>query len=170
MFKILTIATAMVLFVGCMSDKQPHIHSNMKHKMFQSVNEDEATLVQSSKEKRHCARCGMDLVKFYKTSHSASLNGKKYQYCSIHCLEDHLGEGVSLKNPQVVDVESLKFIPVGEAFYVVGSKKRGTMSKVSKYAFSNENIAKKFQAKFDGEIMNFSQAREKAKEDFKHYR
>ncbi|NOR57620.1 MAG: hypothetical protein GQ474_03760, partial [Sulfurimonas sp.] len=113
------------------------------------------------------ARCGMNLVMFYKTSHASEHEGKHYQYCSIHCLEDHLGEGVTLKNPKVVDVNSLKLIPVGEAHYVVGSKKRGTMTRVSKYAFLDEKMAKKFQAKYGGNIMNFTKALEVAKEDFK---
>ena len=166
MFKIFTIVTVVVIFVGCVADKKPQIKSSM----FQSVKESQAILVQSGKDKRYCSRCGMDLVKYYKTSHSATYKDKKYQYCSIHCLEDHLGEGISIKNPKVVDVESLKFISVADAFYVVGSKKRGTMSKVSKYAFLSKDKAKAFQAKFGGEIMNFSQARKKAQEDFKYYR
>jgi len=44
------------------------------------------------------------------------------------------------------------------------------MSRVSKYAFANESDAKKFQKEFGGEIMDFNKAREKAQEDFKHYR
>ena len=112
----------------------------------------------------------MNLVRYYKTSHSAEHKGKKYQYCSIHCLEDHLGEGISLKNPKVVDIASLKFISVGEAYYVDGSSKRGTMRRVSKYAFKNLKDAKKFQSEFGGKIMDFQAAREITKEDFKHYR
>ena len=155
-----------LFLVGCGVESQPKVKSSM----YQAVNEQKAILLQSGKDKHYCARCGMDLVKFYKTSHSATLNSKKYQYCSIHCLEDHLGEGVSLKNPMVVDVASLKFIPVNSATYVVGSSKRGTMSRVSKYAFLTLEDAKKFQAKFGGKIMDFNGARAKAQEDFKHYR
>ncbi len=166
MFKLFIITMVGIFLIGCGAGKNP----NVKSSMFQSVNEQDATLVQSGKDKRYCAICGMDLVKFYKTSHASTYKGKHYQYCSIHCLEDHLGQGITLKNPQVVDVDSLKFISVGDAYYVVGSKKRGTMSRVSKYAFKDEAMAKKFQAKYGGEIMNFNQAREKAQEDFKHYR
>lgn len=166
MFKIFIIAAVSIFLVGCGPEKKPHVKSSM----YQSVNEQDATLVQSGKEKRYCVKCGMDLVKFYKTSHASTHDGKHYQYCSIHCLEDHLGDGVTLENPKVVDVESLKFISVADAHYVVGSKKRGTMSRVSKYAFLSQEMAKKFQAEYGGEIMNFSQAREKAQEDFKHYR
>jgi len=166
MFKVFTIVLIGMLFVGCGPEKKPGVRSSM----YQSVNEQDATLVQSGKDKRYCVLCGMDLVKFYKTSHASTHEGKHYQYCSIHCLEDHLGQGITLKNPKVVDVESLKFISVADAYYVVGSKKRGTMSRVSKYAFLNKDMAEKFQAEYGGEIMNFNQAREKAQEDFKHFR
>jgi len=154
---------ATLVLVGCGPDREPHVKSSM----FQSVSPQEATLLQSGKDKGSCGRCGMNLVMFYKTSHGAEHEGKHYQYCSIHCLEDHLGEGITLKNPKVVDVDSLKFIPVGDAYYVVGSKKRGTMTKVSKYAFLDKEMAEKFQAKYGGEIMDFNGALEKAKEDFK---
>ena len=163
MFKIFTVLVVALLMVGCGPEKNPHVKSGM----FQSVSENEAILVQEGKDKRYCDRCGMDLVKFYKTSHHSTVNGVKHQYCSIHCLEDHLGDGVTVKNPQVVDVESLKFIDVNRAYYVVGSKKRGTMSRVSKYAFKSEEMARKFQAKYGGEIMDFTNALERAKEDFR---
>ena len=166
MFKILSFTAFLLLLVGCGIEKSPSIKSHM----YQSVNENEATLVQSGKNKRYCVKCGMDLVRYYKTSHAATYKGRDYQYCSIHCLEDHLGDGITLKNPRVVDVASLQFIPVMSAYYVVGSKKRGTMSRTSKYAFSTQDDAKKFQAKFGGEIMDFNGAREVAQEDFKHYR
>ena len=163
MFKVISAIVILLFLVGCSNEVGMKVPSTM----FQSVNDNQATLVQDTKDKRYCTRCGMDLVKFYKTSHSAQHQGKKYQYCSIHCLGDHIGEGITLKNLKVVDVASLKFISVKDAFYVVGSKKRGTMSRVSKYAFANEDDAKKFQAKFGGNIMNFHDALEVAKKDFK---
>ena len=160
-FMIFIIVTMLV--VGCGSEKKPTVKSSM----FQSVSPQEATLLKSGKDKGSCGRCGMNLVMFYKTSHSAMHDGKHNQYCSIHCLEDHLSEGVTLENQQVVDLDSLKFIAVSEAHYVVGSKKRGTMTRVSKYAFSNKEMAQKFQAKYGGKVMDFNGALSKAKEDFR---
>jgi len=165
---IYPVLATLVLFTGCGDTKPSHMK---KHKMFQSVAKEQAILVQDTKDKQYCVKCGMDLIRFYKTSHTAmSEDGKRnFQYCSIHCLEDHLGEGINLKNPKVVDVSSLKLLPVSNVTYVVGSKVRGTMSKVSKYAFSTLKEAQKFQAKNGGELMNFNEALTKAKEDFKHY-
>lgn len=172
--KLLSLSILMLLFAGCALDPQKQTHKQEEVKvstaMFQTVDEKKVILLQDGKNQRYCVRCGMDLVKFYKTSHAAEHDGKQHQYCSIHCLEDHLGEGVTLKNPQVVAVDTLKFISVVDAIYVVGSKKRGTMSKVSKYAFSSLEEAKKFQSENGGEIINFSGASLKAKEDFKYYK
>ncbi|QOP46177.1 nitrous oxide reductase accessory protein NosL [Sulfurimonas paralvinellae] len=138
----------------------------MMHKMFQSVDKKDAILVQTGPNKEHCAMCGMNLIKFYKTSHAAKLNGKNIQYCSLHCLTEHINEGAELENPMVVDVDSLKFIPVTEAFYVVGSDVPETMSPVSKYAFKNLDLAKAFQKKHGGKIVDFYSAWQEAKKDF----
>jgi hypothetical protein len=166
MLRVFISALIGLVFLGCGAEKSPSIQSTM----FQSVSEEKAQLLQSGKDKRYCIKCGMDLVKYYKTSHASQDEHKHYQYCSIHCLEDHLGEGITLKNPKVVDVSSLKFIPVSEAYYVVGSKKRATMSRISKYAFATKEDATVFQSQYGGDIMDFNGAREKAKEDFKHYK
>jgi len=148
---------------------QPVVKKMQKpHKMFQTVAKKDAVLLQKGKNRAHCVVCGMNLVMFYKTNHAATdMNGTVNQYCSLHCLTDHLRQGVELQNPQVVDVKSLKFIPVQEAYYVVGSKKPATMSKVSKYAFKSLDDAKAFQKKYGGDIVDFYSAWQLAKKDFK---
>ena len=185
MYKAVTYLIVSLLFIGCTAEKSPKVKEQIqstttkqeevkkatpKYRMFQTVDEKDAILVQDGKNKQYCVICGMDLIKFYKTSYSATHDEKEHQYCSIHCLSDHLGEGIELKNPKVVDVTTLKLIPVLEAYYVVGSKKKGTMSKVSKYAFSTLKAAEIFQSKYGGEVMDFYGALEKAKEDFKYYK
>ena len=137
------------------------------HKMFQSVDKKDAILLQSGANKAHCAICGMNLPMFYKTNHAAKVDGKSVQYCSLHCMTEHINEGAELENPMVVDVSSLKFIPVTEAFYVVGSNVKGTMSRVSKYAFKNLEDAKRFQKEHGGKIVDFYSAWQEAKKDFK---
>jgi len=179
--KTVFISLSIIFLAGCATvDEKPKPTSVTKskevkmvkpmlkeHKMFQTVAKKDAILVQKGDKKEHCAICGMNLVMFYKTSHVATdSNGTAHQYCSLHCLADHLSQGAELENPQVVDVTSLKFIPVQEAYYVVGSKKRGTMSKVSKYAFKSLDDAKKFQAQNGGKIVDFYSAWQIAKKDF----
>ena len=167
MAQIIIILITGFLLVGCSTQMAPskHKHVHMPQ-MFQTVSADKATLVQDGEMKNSCVKCGMNLVKFYKTSHAASDNSTKYQYCSIHCLVEHLDEGNELKNPRVVDVSSLELIPVLEAHYVVGSKVRGTMSRVSKYAFKSLEDAQEFQKKNGGKILDFEGALEVSREDF----
>jgi len=166
MLRVVNFVILTIIMVGCGTNNDLKVKSSM----YQSVSPSKAILLQKGKNKRYCARCGMNLTRYYKTNHAAVYKGNQYQYCSIHCLEEHLGNGVTLKNPQVVDVASLKFISVADAKYVVGSKKRGTMSRVSKYAFASLDDAKKFQAKYGGEIMSFNGARTIAQKDFKFKR
>lgn len=143
-------------------------HHSPSTKRFQSVSLIDATLLQSGENKRDGVLCGMDLVIFYKTNHAATLNGKARQYCSLHCLVDDLHVNkLPLENIQVVDAKSLKFIDVTKAFYVVGSRQKGTMSVESKYAFLNYEDASAFAKLYGGKILNFDGAVEIAKKDFK---
>lgn len=135
--------------------------------MFQTVPASKATLVQPGDQKQFCAVCGMNLVMFYRTSYTATLNGKEKQYCSLHCLvEDMKNNNNTLENIKVVDTNSLKFIDAKKAYYVVGSSKKGTMSMISKYAFSTLGAASKFAAKYGGEVMDFNAAIQIAQNDF----
>ncbi|WP_223809721.1 nitrous oxide reductase accessory protein NosL [Sulfurospirillum multivorans] len=129
--------------------------------MFQSVPEGNATLIQSGKEKYACPNCGMHLVKFYKTSHTH----ENHQYCSIHCLYEST-QGVIPQDAKVVDTITLELIDVKKAYYVVGSKVRGTMTRTSSYAFGNEKDALLFVSDNGGKIMNFEAAFAVAAEDF----
>jgi copper chaperone NosL len=129
--------------------------------MFQSVPKDKAILTQSGEAKQYCPNCGMDLVKFYKTSHVH----KDHQYCSIHCLVEDT-KGAIPNDAKVVDTKTLELISVKTAFYVVGSSKPGTMSMKSQYAFGLEADAKAFQAENGGEIVSFEKAYAISEEDF----
>lgn len=104
---------------------------------------------------------------FYKTNHSATHEEAAKQYCSIHCVvEDKEINKSNLKDIKVVDVTSLKFIAADSATYVVGSKKKGTMSMVSKYAFANKADANKFAKENGGKTMTYNEAYAEAKKDF----
>jgi len=129
--------------------------------MFQSVSEANATLIQSGNDKYSCPNCGMHLLKFYKTSHTHA----NHQYCSIHCLYEAT-QGVIPEDAKVADTITLALIDVKKAFYVVGSKVRGTMSRTSSYAFGSENDARTFASENGGKIMTFEEAYAVAAEDF----
>ena len=138
--------------------------------MYQSVSPDEATLLQDGKVKKFCVQCGMNLTKFYKNDHALIYkDGTKKQFCSLHCLVEELKNSDSSKidKIKVVDADSLKFIDTKDAWYVIGSKIKGTMTKNSKYAFSSKEKAQEFAKANGGEIKNYQEALEIAQKDYK---
>ena len=130
--------------------------------MFQTVSKDEVKLVQDGKAKNYCPNCGMNLTKFYKTNHIHN----NHQYCSIHCLVES-SKGKLPKDAKVVDAKKLVHIDASSAYYVIGSKIKGTMTMNSKYAFASKNDAMDFVAKNGGKIYDFKDAFEIATKDFK---
>ncbi len=124
-------------------------------------------LLQDGAKKEWCSVCGMSLRDYYKTSHAAKLeDGTTHQYCSIRCLAVDEQE-YKLKDIQVVDVVSQKFIPASSAFYVIGSEIKGTMSRVSKLAFLNEDDADDFAMDYNGKMGDFTLAFAMAKDSLK---
>ena len=128
---------------------------------YRSVPMQKATILQTGKAKKFCTVCGMTLPMFYKTNHAATIDGKTHQYCSIHCMhEEAMQKALHVKNPQVVDNNTLKFIKSEDAFYVVGSNKPATMSTISKYAFGTKKTADTFANKFGGVVMSYEEVAE----------
>lgn len=124
---------------------------------FRAVAAEKAEIVQDEKNKMYCPICGMTLPMFYKTNHAATdAKGHTHQYCSIVCeVEDAVKNGTKLTNHKVVDNSTLKFIDATSAYFVVGSKKPGTMSVVSKYAFGTRAAADKFANMNGGRVLPF---------------
>ncbi|NPA59029.1 MAG: hypothetical protein GXO30_00970, partial [Epsilonproteobacteria bacterium] len=135
-------------------------------KTFSKVATLKPQLLQTSNEKFWCPVCGMNLKMFYKTSYVAKLqNSTIRQYCSLRCLVVDMQEyGIDEKSIKVVDVHTQKLIDASSAYFVVGSKVKGTMSKVSKLAFENKLDAVLFVKKFGGKIVGFNEALKLAKE------
>ena len=129
----------------------------MIHKNYRAVPLKKATLLKSGKEKMYCSVCGMTLPMFYRTNHAADHDHIHDQYCSITCMiEDAVINKKDLKNFKVVDNTTLKFILSQDAYFIVGSKKPGTMSMTSKYAFKTKQAALKFQQENGGRLMRFN--------------
>ncbi len=163
---LLAIST-LLLFAGCTNDSSATPKSSKAY--FQTVSSKQAILTQKGTHKESCIVCGMNLTKYYKTSHAAvTKSGENRQYCSIHCVvEDNEINKTDLQNLKVVDTNTLKLISVYKAFYVVGSSKAGTMSRTSKYAFSTKSQADAFAKKFGGKVMNFNDTYTVAMKDFR---
>ena len=164
------VLTSILMLNGCVSDETKASSVNPKEqsfKRFQSVAVEKTTMLQIGVDRHACPLCGMKLPMFYKTNHSATSNGKVKQYCSIHCLvDDKKNKKSELKNMKVVAIDTLKFIDVNDAIYVVGSDKSGTMSSLSKYAFEGRMSARRFAKEYEGQIMKFDKAYEYALKDF----
>jgi len=137
-------------------------------KVFQSVSKDKITILQSSRTKEACSSCGMNLANLYKANHAATQDGVLKQFCSIHCLANEMGVKKNhLNEIQVVDLKSLKFIDAKKAFYVLGSRPKGVMTKSSKFAFSSQTDAEEFIQKYGGKIVSFDVAYKNALADFR---
>jgi nitrous oxide reductase accessory protein NosL len=129
-------------------------------KFVKNVETENAVILQTGDARDWCSVCGMNLKMFYKTNHAAELNDGNYkQYCSIHCLlSDEHNHKDNIKNIFVVDANSEKIINTKNAFYVVGSDVQGTMSPISKIAFSSKSDAEEFNIAFNGNsILNFKE-------------
>ena len=159
LLKVLAIGTLFaILNTGASAMQNGATDGKQVMKNFRAVPASKATILQDGKNKNYCPVCGMTLPMFYKTNHAASHKGHDKQYCSIVCtVEDAVVNGKKLKNFRVVDNDSLKFIDSKKAFFVVGSKKPGTMSVVSKYAFGSKKSANNFASKNGGKVMKFNE-------------
>ena len=154
-----------LLITGCTTEDKvqntKQSPSNIKKDVmtnYRAVPLSKAEILQKGDQKMYCPVCGMTLPLFYRTNHVASHNGHDKQYCSIHCAaQDKEVNRKMLVNFRVVDNDSLKFIDSNDAYFVVGSKKPGTMSTISKYAFANKKSAEDFASNFGGKIMKFDQ-------------
>jgi len=120
----------------------------------------EAVFLQKGSDKYWCSVCGMSLKEYYKTNHAVKLKDNTYkQYCSLNCLAfDYNNIKNNISELLVVDTAKEKFINAYTAFYLLGSKIPGTMSKVSKIAFKDKKDAEKFKTQYGGEIVSFKQA------------
>jgi len=154
MKKSLCFLVSVFMLSGCIGSESNANGKKMPTR-FQSVPMEQAQLLQEGKSKIFCAVCGMTLPMFYKTNHAANVHGHTEQFCSIHCLAKSMNNNIDVKNPQVVNNETLKFMDAKKAWYVVGSKKAGTMSAVSKYAFEHKEKAEAFKKAFGGKVMNY---------------
>ena len=114
-----------------------------------------------------CLHCGMDREAF---SHSRMLvtydDGTGAGTCSIHCLAIELAVNID-KTPasiMVGDFGSKKLIDAEQAFWVIGGKKPGVMSRQAKWAFAEKEAAEAFIKENGGAPATFDEAMKAAYE------
>ena len=108
-----------------------------------------------------CLHCGMDRATF---AHSRMVvtydDGTTVGTCSIHCLAIDLAMNIG-KTPssiEVGDFNSKELIDAEKAFWVIGGKKPGVMSKQGKWAFAKKEDAETFVKDNGGILATFDDA------------
>lgn len=122
--------------------------------------------------KGKCPNCGMMLNMWARTRHSFTLSEGNFETCSIRCMAD-MGKKAGEKPKDVeaaLYLNPKKMVPQDDAFYVVGSSAKGTMTMVSKIAFDSEEKAQEFSAANRGTVMNYSKTIVKATKELKKSR
>ena len=117
---------------------------------------------------KNCKYCGMDREKF---AHSRMLieyeDGSSVGACSIHCVAVDLAQALD-KKPKailVADYNKKDLIDAEKAFWVIGGKKPGVMTKTAKWAFADKKDAEAFIKENGGKLANFDDAMKASYED-----
>ena len=107
-----------------------------------------------------CHNCGMKRPMWARTWHTYTRDGQPLEVCSLHCLaEAALNSGTTPQKIQVaLYLEPEQTVPAEKAFYVIGSKARGTMTMNSKLAFATQQDAESFASKCGGTVGSFDDA------------
>ena len=112
-----------------------------------------------------CPNCGMVRPMWARTWKTFDNFEGHTQACSFHCLADMaLKSGEDPQNVKVaLYLEPKNMIPADQAFFVVGSSAKGTMTMKSKIAFASKAEAEKFAQSCGGKVMGYNQTLELAK-------
>jgi nitrous oxide reductase accessory protein NosL len=115
-----------------------------------------------------CKFCGMNRAMF---AHSRMVveydDGTSLGTCSIHCMAIELALNID-KTPRALlvgDFDSKKLIDAEKAFWVMGGKRPGVMTKRAKWAFENQADAEKFIAENGGTLSTFDEVMKATYED-----
>ncbi len=116
-----------------------------------------------------CDNCRMNRNGFARTRHEFNSSEGIFYVCSIHCVAV-----LSIKlNTTPFDIKVAEYlhpermIDARDAFYLIGSKARGTMTKISKIGFASKGEAERFAVRHEGRISSFEDAFIMAKKEVK---
>lgn len=112
-----------------------------------------------------CPYCGMDRTQWQHSRHLVQYDDDRVDgTCSLHCLALSLALNLD-RGPKAIYAadfgaqEAVKpLVPVDAATYLIGSKLKATMSKISKMAFASADTAQAAQAEQGGELSDFDEA------------
>ena len=108
-----------------------------------------------------CFYCGMDRAKFaHSRMHLEYEDGSTLGTCSIRCTAVDMAFFID-KPPvamQVGDYNTRKLVDAEKAYWVIGGKKMGVMTKRAKWAFAKKGDAEKFIKANGGKMATFEEA------------
>jgi len=116
----------------------------------------------------NCKYCGMDREKFANSRMLITYeDGSATGTCSIHCLALDLSLSID-KTPkaiQVGDFNTRSLTDAEKAFWIIGGKKPGVMTKQAKWAFEKKTDAEGFIKENQGKLAGFDDAIKTSYED-----
>jgi nitrous oxide reductase accessory protein NosL len=117
---------------------------------------------------KQCRHCGMDRGSF---DFSRMLieydDGTVSAVCSLHCAAIDLANNID-KTPKAIKVADLtgrQLNDAEKAFWVIGGKKPGVMTRIGKWAFEKKDDAESFMKTNQGKLASFDEAMKLAYED-----
>jgi copper chaperone NosL len=117
---------------------------------------------------KQCRHCGMDRGSFEFSRMLIEYDdGTVSAICSLHCAAIDLANNID-KTPRtikVADFTGRQLIDAEKAFWVIGGKKPGVMSKRGKWAFEKQDDAEGFMKTNQGKLASFDEAMKSAYED-----
>lgn len=108
-----------------------------------------------------CKQCGMNRTTFgYSRMVVTYKDGSSSGACSINCVASDLKKqpGKEVLSFRVGDYNSKKLIDAKTAAWVIGGKKKGVMTQVAKWAFTDKKAADAFVKENGGKIATFNEA------------
>ena len=127
-----------------------------------------AETMQDVQVHKNCKYCGMDREKFaYSRMLVEYSDGSSVGLCSIHCTAVELAQAFD-QQPQTIMVANYNnknLIDAEEAYWVIGGKKPGVMTKTAKWAFADRKEAEAFIKENGGKLANFDDAMQVTYED-----
>ena len=117
----------------------------------------------------HCDNCSMARAMWARTWKTFENSKGSFEVCSFTCLAKiAVKDAENPINVMVALYQAPKTMRAAEkAYYVVGSRAKGTMTKISKLAFASQIEAEEFAEHCGGEAMDFQKTFKLAKANLK---
>jgi nitrous oxide reductase accessory protein NosL len=114
-----------------------------------------------------CKHCGMNRTKFAHSRMIVTYSDGSTGTCSINCVvvDMKANKGKEVKSFQVGDYDTKKLIDAKTAVWVIGGTKKGVMTPVAKWAFTEKSGAEKFIKENGGKLATFDDVMKAAEKE-----